>query len=363
MLIAAAVYTTVLVAALFGLFRKSGEKHSHSSSMRTAVVVAARNEAHNVPVLIDSLRKQTLQPDEIIFCDDHSEDDTAEKIRECAQAAGLNFNVVLSAGTGKKKALRTAIDRSTADLILVTDADCTVPEDWVASHLSAYGNSQTNFVAGMVNVEGRGGLSFAAATENVFLQIVSTGFGKLRNPIMCNGANMSFRRNWFMRSGAFEADEPASGDDVRLLMHASTQRDSIVWLFDKGIVSTRAEESFRDIVLQRSRWLSKTVKMQSPISWAAGILLLCIQFILPLFILQIGVFGVGESTLTIALVLKSGIELLLLSLAVPFFKRPVLLLFYPLSAILYPLIAVASLVITINGRTEWKGRVLRNGMH
>jgi poly-beta-1,6-N-acetyl-D-glucosamine synthase len=182
-------------------------------------------------------------------------------------------------------------------------------------------------------------------------------------PIMCNGANMSFRRNWFTQSGAFEGDDLASGDDIRLLARASTQSDSIVWLGNRAVVSTRAEETFGSIVSQRSRWLSKLFKMQGSISWATGILLLCIQLILPLFILQIGVFGVAESTLTSAFVLKSGIELLLLSLAVPFFRRPVLLLFYPLSAILYPVIAMATLVTMMNGRAEWKGRVLRNGVH
>ncbi|MCK6640302.1 MAG: glycosyltransferase [Bacteroidia bacterium] len=363
LLIACVAYAAVLIVALPGFFGPPKVVESHSAPISTAVIVAARNEAHNVKSLIDSLSKQSLMPDEIIFCDDHSEDGTSEKIKEAARTARLNITVAASSGIGKKKALSTAIAQSTSDVIIVTDADCTVAPDWVAAHVNEYANPQTNFVAGMVNSWESGGLSFASATENVFLQIVSTGLGKLRKPIMCNGANMSFRRNWFMHSGGFEGDQLASGDDIRLLTRASSEGDSIEWLGRRGIVFTRASESFRDIVLQRSRWLSKTVKMQGSLAWVAGVLLLCIQLIVPLFILQIAVFGVAETGLTIGFILKSGIEVLLLSLAVPFFKRPVLLLFYPLSVIIYPFVAVTSLVAAMIGRTEWKGRVLRNGMH
>jgi hypothetical protein len=79
--------------------------------------------------------------------------------------------------------------------------------------------------------------------------------------------------------------------------------------------------------------------------------------------MRLVVFGETESALTVTVILKSFIELLLLSLAVPFFKRPVLLLFYPLAVIVYPAVAVASFIKALSGSTTWKGRTLRSGIH
>jgi hypothetical protein len=275
----------------------------------------------------------------------------------------LNVLVVKSDGTGKKRALERAISICNADLILVTDADCTVPAHWIQAHVRAYNDPQITYVAGMVDAIESEGISAVAAIENIFLQIISTGLGKLRVPFLSNGANMSFRKSWFENSGGFQGDELASGDDVRLLMRAAAQPHSIAWLSGTCVVRTTAAQTFGDQVTQRSRWLSKLTKMQGCFAWMAGSALLAVQMIVPLFIMRLVVFGETESALTVTVILKSFIELLLLSLAVPFFKRPVLLLFYPLAVIVYPAVAVASFIKALSGSTTWKGRTLRSGIH
>ncbi len=357
------VYTMLLVAAMYGYFGKSHTGNAIDVELKTAVVVAARNESENVPALLKSLSEQLHKPDEIIFCDDHSEDGTATVIADTAKLLSLNVRVVNSDGTGKKHALTRAIAMSEADIILVTDADCMVSANWIHTHLKTYTDPKIIYVAGMVDAFESEGISAVAAIENIFLQIASTGFGKLGIPFLSNGANMSFRKSWFESSGGFQGDEMASGDDVRLLMRAAAQPRSIVWLSGTSVVRTKAARTFSEQVAQRSRWLSKLINMQGPITWLAGSALLAVQMIVPLFIIRLMVFGETETALTLALILKSFIELLLLSLAVPFFKRPVLLVFYPLAMIVYPAIAVTSFIRALSGKTKWKGRTLRNGVH
>ncbi|MFM2017318.1 MAG: hypothetical protein RL007_974 [Bacteroidota bacterium] len=357
------VYTMLLIAALYGYFRKSPSGNAIDVELKTAVVVAARNEAENVSALLKSLSEQPHKPDEIIFCDDHSEDSTATVITDTAKLLSLSVRVVNSDGIGKKHALTRGIAMSSADIILVTDADCMVPANWIQTHVKAYTDLHIIYVAGMVDAIKSDGISAVAAIENIFLQIASTGFGKLGVPFLSNGANMSFRKSWFESSGGFHGDELASGDDVGLLMRAAAQPGSIAWLSGTSVVRTTAARTFGDQVTQRSRWLSKLVRMQGPIAWLAGSALLAVQMIVPWFIIRLVVFGETETALSLALILKSFIELLLLSLAVPFFKRPVLLLFYPLAMIVYPAIAVTSFIKALSGKTKWKGRTLRNGVH
>lgn len=357
------IYTMLLVAALYGYFRKSTYPTPIAVQLKTAVVVAARNEAENVAALLKSLSEQMHKPDEIIFCDDHSEDGTAHVIADNAKLLSLSVRVIKSDGTGKKHALTRAIAMSSSDIILVTDADCTLPADWIHTHVKTYNDPQIIYVAGMVDVMESEGISAVAAIENIFLQTASTGLGKLGIPFLSNGANMSFRKSWFDNWGGFQGDESASGDDVRLLIRAAARPHSIAWLSRTSVVRTAAAVTFGEQVNQRSRWLSKLLKMQGPLAWLSGSVLLTVQMIVPLFVIRLVVFGEAESALTVAVILKSFIELLLLSLTIPIFQRPILLLFYPLAMIVYPAVAVISLVKALGGKTKWKGRILRNGVH
>ena len=41
-----------------------------------SLIIACRNEIHNLPSLLVSIENQTYKPDEIIFVDDNSTDET-----------------------------------------------------------------------------------------------------------------------------------------------------------------------------------------------------------------------------------------------------------------------------------------------
>lgn len=87
-----------------------------------SVVIPARNEAANLPHLLESLRAQTLPPDEIVVVDDGSEDGTG------AIAARYGARVVrldrLPRGwTGKNWALWNGFRHTAGDLVVFLDAD------------------------------------------------------------------------------------------------------------------------------------------------------------------------------------------------------------------------------------------------
>lgn len=115
-------------AAGFVLFRRMAvpapdpRSSGRAGQGRLSVIIPARNEEGNLPFLLDSLKAQTRQPDEIIVVDDESDDRT----REIAESFGVTVvaNPPLPPGwTGKNWAVWNGYAHATGDLIAFLDAD------------------------------------------------------------------------------------------------------------------------------------------------------------------------------------------------------------------------------------------------
>ena len=92
------------------------------SSGAVSVIIPARNEENNLPVLLRSLREQTVKPYEVIVVDDFSSDRTAEIARELG--AAVIANPELPEGwTGKCWAVWNGYLRSTGAVLVFLDSD------------------------------------------------------------------------------------------------------------------------------------------------------------------------------------------------------------------------------------------------
>lgn len=85
-----------------------------------SIVIPTKNEEDFLPLLLTSLRNQTLQPQQIIVADAHSTDHT----RAIAQEAGAVVVDGGMPGPGRNLGARHA----TSDVILFLDADVTLPQ-------------------------------------------------------------------------------------------------------------------------------------------------------------------------------------------------------------------------------------------
>jgi len=127
------MYAAALIGPLCGLvlFRRklleSGGRKALPGG-RVSVIIPARNEEINLPHLLGSLVRQSVQPDEIIVVDDHSEDGT----RAAAERYGVRVLSApeLPAGwTGKNWALWNGYLHSTGDILVFLDADIRLADD------------------------------------------------------------------------------------------------------------------------------------------------------------------------------------------------------------------------------------------
>jgi glycosyltransferase involved in cell wall biosynthesis len=99
-------------------------------SPSVSVVVAARNEAGNIESLFQRLPRMGPD-DELIIVEGHSTDDTWQVIQEVAQKYKHTINVTIAQqdGNGKGDAIRKGFALASKDILMVLDADLTVPPE------------------------------------------------------------------------------------------------------------------------------------------------------------------------------------------------------------------------------------------
>jgi SAM-dependent methyltransferase len=113
------------------------------------VVVPARNEAGNVQGAIDRtpvMGKST----ELIFVEGGSKDGTWEEIqRAIARYDGpLRLRAYRQSGTGKGDAVRLGFAHATGDLLMILDADLTVPPEDLPAFYDVLARGQADYVQG-----------------------------------------------------------------------------------------------------------------------------------------------------------------------------------------------------------------------
>ena len=256
------IYLALLSAFVLGWNKRVAQttpsQRKSSIPPTITVLVACRNEAKNLPLLLESFILQELQANEFIFIDDHSTDGTLEILRNFA-AKQSNVSVLKSEGEGKKQALRQAILAAKSEVILCTDADCAVPRMWVQKVLAEWLRTPFDLLILPVEIVGDNCL-FARLQHMEFATLVASGgsAANLGHAIMCNGANLAFRKSAWLECSHELHDELHTGDDV-FLLHALKRRSAAIrFLSEKEVcVQTQACATLTEFFAQRARWASK----------------------------------------------------------------------------------------------------------
>jgi len=102
--------------------------------MKLSIALATFNGAAHLNEQLDSIKRQSLQPAELIICDDSSSDDTVEIARHFAREAG--FKVIVDAHTKLRNYNENfvrAIGQCTGDIVALCDQD----DVWTENKLAA----------------------------------------------------------------------------------------------------------------------------------------------------------------------------------------------------------------------------------
>jgi glycosyltransferase involved in cell wall biosynthesis len=113
------------------------------------VVVPARNEAGNIKAIFDRVPHLGAGT-ELIFVEGHSSDDTYQRIAdEIARRPGINARLFRQLGKGKGDAVRLGFANATGDLLMILDADLTVPPEDLPRFYQAWYSGTAEFINGV----------------------------------------------------------------------------------------------------------------------------------------------------------------------------------------------------------------------
>ncbi len=239
---------------------------------RISVIVVVRNEESNIGGLLETIAAQTYpkRQFEVLVVDDFSTDATAAIVNEFARKAGFTLRLLelkdcpehsFPAGGYKKKAIEWAVGQAVGELIVTTDGDCLVPENWLSVIAAFYEQTHAQMICGGVTFVPE--TSFFARWQTVeFASLIGSGAATLRLgvPTMCNAANLAFSKRAFLEVGGYrDTATTATGDDL-FLMHKIHRRHPGKVQFLKNpqsVVHTLPQATPTDFYQQRKRWASK----------------------------------------------------------------------------------------------------------
>jgi ubiquinone/menaquinone biosynthesis C-methylase UbiE len=113
------------------------------------VVVAARNEAGNISAILDRVPELGKGTD-LIFVEGNSSDDTYETIqREIAKRPWRRARLFKQTGKGKGDAVRLGFQMARGELLMILDADMTVPPEDLENFYRAWQQGKGDFINGV----------------------------------------------------------------------------------------------------------------------------------------------------------------------------------------------------------------------
>ncbi len=323
------------------------------------VVVPFRNESYNLPDLIRSLENQSYDKDcfEVVFVNDHSEDDLKYIYDALKDVSYKNRVLNLPKDLqGKKHAISFALESSQSEIILCTDADCIPGKNWLQTINEAYNDERIQFIAAPVLIRHQNFFQYIQSLEFSGL-IAFGGIGIDKNvPVMCNGANMSYKRKVFDEVSGYKGNDHIPTGDDEFLMRKVFQKypDGLKFIKSRdAIVQTKAKRNLSELISQRIRWVSKWKLGNSFRTMSFAVLFYVDSLIalaifwflffkpeLGLFLLTLRIFGAYYFLIEVSNFFNIKVKPL---------KLVFLILFYPIYIVL---LGIAS----IFGIYKWKGR-------
>jgi len=159
-----------------------------------SVVIPTKNEEENLRRLLEALRAQTVEPDEVIVVDAHSTDDTTYVAREYGCRV-----YVLDSTIGYARHFGTL--KARGDIVFQTDADALPVRTWIEAMTAVLYGKNADLVTGCV-------IRWGGLTE----RLIQAAFAVKG---WAAGANMCYLKKSYMKTEGFP--DTNSMEDVRLV--------------------------------------------------------------------------------------------------------------------------------------------------
>lgn len=364
-----AIYLVFVVYLVKGWFSIKAISPAVKTSFNTRVtiLIAARNEGESIHLTIGDILAQDYPKHllEVIIVDDHSTDNTAAVIESFAGQGItlLKLNEDQPLNSYKKKAITEAIQLSTGELMVATDADCRMNSKWISTIVNYYETENPVLISSPVTFfQEKSVFELMQTLEFSFLIGIGAAFIGNGRASTCNGANMAYRKDVFNEVGGFKGiDQLASGDDELLLQKVAVRYPGRIGFIKQtdAIVYTHAKPNLKEFMQQRKRWASKFTVYKDKkiviiglIFWLFNVSML-LNFFLGLFFIDI------LKLFAVQFLLKYLFEAIFLIPVTSFFKRSYLVTLLVITIPVHVVYLAYMGLIGSNKKYQWKGREVR----
>ncbi len=341
---------------------------SDSSNYRdsfVSVIIPFRNEANGISENVSSIQNVNFQKDklEIIYVNDHSTDNSVEVLKNSIKSDYVKvFSVPdeYSPNAHKKRAIRFGIENSKGEIIVTSDADCIYNENWLNSLLSNM-DDKTGFVSGPIKFKSEEKL-FSQLQQLEFAGLVIVGAGLIgsKSPVICNAANIAYRKDAFNEVNGFNDNlNISSGDDEFLMQKiAKSKKYNVNFSINPdSFVVTSANKNLNEFYNQRKRWASKGLFYNSKLLILRLILIFLFYFSLVLLPISAIWFGnLSIYLLLISFISKLVYEYLLLLKGKLVFFKGLSLKYFLIAEVLHIPYIISAGISGLFGNYSWKDR-------
>ncbi|PKV75824.1 glycosyltransferase [Pontibacter ramchanderi] len=262
------LYFLVFAALLLLLLLNRRRYTSHTQNLpRISILIAARNEEHNILTCLQSIAALDYPTDkiEVLIGDDASTDRTKaivnEFIRERSGYTCVPITNMLGQAKGKANVLAHLARKATSDIFLFTDADIEVPPSWAKAMLSGLGEN-VGVVTGLTTVKGNRLFDKMQRMDWLFSIGLMQVFSDLNMPVTTMGNNMLLTREAYEAVGGFESIPFSVTEDIAIFNQILKRGYGFRNLYDSKVLAWSAPApSYGALLEQRKRWMRGSVYM------------------------------------------------------------------------------------------------------
>ncbi len=340
-----------------------------------SILLAARDEEAHLADCLLALMAQDYPTErtQIIVVNDRSTDRTPSILAEIqarypGRIESLTLETTDSTLSPKKYALTLGMAKAKGDIILTTDADCSMGHHWASAMVEQFA-PHTGMVMGLAsfyppvnhsrwvwNIQSLEFLSYSVVAAS----LVGLGF-----PVHGNASNIAYRRKAFEEASGFASHgHITSGDDDFLLqsVHKLGNWDVKYSVVKETEVFTAPPYDLRHFWEQRKRWAGKcgfyqprqVIFLSLIFGYYSLILVALVGGLVSRRLRLMGVIGFLVKTLADYRVMRAGTR---------FFGKPELMEAFVPTALLHIPLIVGAVLFGSSGQFTWKNQKIHSRMH
>lgn len=252
----------ILFSSLMVIKLLKSTKMDNSEIKNFSILISLKNEGYNIHKLFESLKKLNYNKNnyEIILIDDNSTDHTLEILNDLVQNQS-NFTVI-SANNKKYPAKKGALDIGLSiakhEYILITDADCSVPNNWISFYNQAFENNYDLIFSPAPFIINNSRVNRFSCFENLRTYLMTFFAQTIGLPYSSAARNIGFKKSFYYNIEGFSKMlETLSGDDDLLIREAICHKAKIgIINNNQCYVYSNTKNTLSDFLKQKFRHTS-----------------------------------------------------------------------------------------------------------